>query len=312
MASPSIYNRRAFGRIWNLMDLPEEWPGYAILLRGDLDMDLVIEEDEIDEIDWIAFSESVGDLQEQTGVEPQDSKLGPKTLKSLAEFYRTSAPEVLKKVNDLAFQPAETPTSEPAGPPLLGRNAQERRICSLWNKYGGAIRQQALTQGVPTQIALAVFSVESGKAYDPATGLLIIRFEPHIFRRKGGPEIPWGRGGQKREWENFKNAYEANPEAALLSCSYGLPQLMGFNWRVTEHQKTSDMVLAFQRSCEEQVAGFFGFVEKNGLVSVIKNEDWRSFTRRYNGPGKVEVYSSRLIRAMKVIDVLRQDGAQFK
>ena len=53
MSSPSSYNRRALGRVWNLTDLPEEWPGYAILLRGDLDTDLVIEENEID---WRSFT----------------------------------------------------------------------------------------------------------------------------------------------------------------------------------------------------------------------------------------------------------------
>jgi len=72
------------------------------------------------------------------------------------------------------------------------------------------------------------------------------------------------------------------------------------------------MVLAFQSSCEEQVAGFFGFVRTNNLLRFIEREDWRAFTRRYNGPGNVDVYSGRLIRALKVIDSLHQDGAIFE
>ncbi|MFQ5882138.1 MAG: N-acetylmuramidase domain-containing protein [Candidatus Methylomirabilales bacterium] len=313
MSSPSTYNRRAIGKIWNLMDLPEEWPGYGILLQGDLDRDLVIDEEELNEIDWISFSEAVGDFQKLAGVTSKDSKLGPDTLKRLRDYYGLplASSGALKQVGDLTFLPAATPGSEPPGPPLVGRTAEERRICHLWNKYGAAIHRQAVRYNISTRVALAVFSVESGRAYDPATGLLIIRFEPHIFKRKAGREIPWGRGGQKKEWENFEQAFKVNGEATLLSTSYGLPQLMGFNWKATRHQSPREMVLAFQDSCEEQVAGFFGFVEKNHLFLHIRNEDWRAFTRRYNGPGNVDVYSGRLMRALHVVDALVQDGADF-
>src|SRR6266568_36208 len=87
MSSSATYNRNAIGKLWNLQELPTEWPGYAILLQGDLDSDLVIEPDELDGIDWIAFSEAVGDFQEQAGVEKPDSKLGPDTLKLFREKY---------------------------------------------------------------------------------------------------------------------------------------------------------------------------------------------------------------------------------
>lgn len=314
MSSPPTYNRRSIGKIWNLVDLPVEWPGYQILLKGDLDHDLAIDEEELDEIDWIAFSEAVRDFQQQAGLKPEDSKLGPISLERLREFYglSSSRPDVLKKLGDLILRPAEIPVSEPPGPQLVGHTPEERSVCNLWNSYGSVIYQQALNYRIPVETALAVFYVESKKAYDPATGLLIIRFEPHVFKRKSGREIPYRRGKQKAEWQNLETAYELNAEAALLSCSYGLPQLMGFNWSVTKHDNVQKMVVAFQRSCVEQVEGFFGFVEKNGLINFIVNEDWRAFTRRYNGPGNVDVYSGRLIRALKVIDILKQDGAKFK
>jgi hypothetical protein len=71
------------------------------------------------------------------------------------------------------------------------------------------------------------------------------------------------------------------------------------------------MVLAFQDSCEEQVAGFFNFVEQNGLVRFILSADWRGFTRRYNGPGNVEVYAGKLIQALKVVNTLKEAGARL-
>ncbi len=57
----------------------------------------------------------------------------------------------------------------------MGRTPGEKRICHLWNRYGKAIHQQGAAHGLSTRSALAVFSVESGKAYDPATGLRIGR-----------------------------------------------------------------------------------------------------------------------------------------
>ena len=95
-----------------------------------------------------------------------------------------------------------------------------------------------------------------------------------------------------------------------MSTSYGLPQLMGFNWQVTRHPGVRAMVLAFQDSCEEQVAGFFNFVAQNGLTPYILNADWRGFTRRYNGPGNVEAYAGGLIRALKVVNTPERGRGQ--
>jgi hypothetical protein len=267
----------------------------------------------LDRIDWIAFSEAVADFQERAGITPRDAKLGPITLRRLREAYGVAParPPILKRLGEMEFRPAAVPVSEPPGPPLVGRTPAARSVAALWNRYGAAIYRQAGACRLPVETALAVFFVESKLAYDPRTGLVIIRFEPHIFSRKAGQEVSWSRGGQPEEWRNLTQAYEVDADAALLSTSYGLPQLMGFNWPVTRHPGVRAMVLAFQDSCEEQVAGFFGFVEQNGLSRYILHADWRGFTRRYNGPGNVEAYSARLIRALKVVNTLKEDGARL-
>ena len=313
MGSAATYNRQALGKIWNLHDLPEEYPGYRILLQGDMDHDLSLEPEELDQIDWIAFSEAVEDFQERAGVTPPDGKLGPATLARLREFYGVAQPTttILKRLGEMEFRPATVPVSQPPGPPLVGRTPEERSVATLWNRYGAAIYRQAQAYRLPVETALAVFFVESKTAYDPQTGLVIIRFEPHIFRRKSGQEVAFSRGGQVDEWQNLARAFDLDQDAALLSTSYGLPQLMGFNWQVTRHPGVRAMVLAFQDSCEEQVAGFFNFVEQNGLIPFILNGDWRGFTRRYNGPGNVEAYAGGLIRALKVVGSLKQDGARL-
>jgi hypothetical protein len=313
MVSAATYNRNVYGKIWTLQDLPVEYPGYRIILQGDTSHDSAIEPGELDHIDWIAFSATVGDIQERLNIVPWDAKLGPVTLRRLREFYGMpgARTDILTSLGDLVFRPATTPVSEPPGPPLVGRTPAEKSVCNLWNRYGAAIYHQARAYRLPVATALAVFRVESGTAYDPRTGLVIIRFEPHIFRRKAGQRVAYSRGGQPHEWRNLARAYDLDPEAALLSTSYGLPQLMGFNWQVTRHPTVKAMVLAFQDSCEEQVAGFFAFVEKNGLGRYILKADWRNFTRRYNGPGNVAGYSERLRRALAAVSSLQENGARF-
>jgi len=313
MVSAASYNRQALGKLWNLKDLPEACPVYQILLQGDLDHDLSLEPEALDQIDWIAFSRAVGDFQAEAGVAPRDAKLGPVTLQRLREFYGVAPvqSEILKRLGEMEFRPATVPVSEPPGPHLVGRTPEERSLATLWNRYGAAIYRQARAYRLPVETALAVFSVESNLAYDPRTGLVIIRFEPHIFRRQVGQEVAFSRGGQQDEWGNLGRAYALDADAALLSTSYGLPQLMGFNWRVTRHGSVQAMVLAFQDSCEEQVAGFFNFVDQNGLVRFIQKADWRGFTRRYNGPGNVEAYAGKLIRALNAVNCLKGGGARL-
>jgi hypothetical protein len=313
MVSAAAYNRNALGKIWNLLDLPKEFTGYQILRQADLDGDLSVESGELDQIDWLAFSRAVGDFQQQQGLVPPDAKLGPLTLRRLRECYGLipDRPDVLRNLGDLVFRPAAAPVSEPPGPPLKGRTPAEKSVCDLWNRYGAAIYRQARTYGLPVAAALAVFAVESKTAYDLRTGLVIIRFEPHIFQRQAEPCVFYSRDGQQREWLNLVRAYDVDAQAALLSTSWGLPQLMGFNWRLTGHPSVQAMVLAFQDSCEAQVAGFFEFMARNGLGRYVLNADWRGFTRRYNGPGQVAAYSARLIGALKAVNSLQEDGARF-
>jgi hypothetical protein len=313
MVSAATYNRNAFGRIWNLSDLPREWPGYSLLLRGNQDNGPALASEALDRIDWLAFSGAVANFQDQENLLPRDAKLGPMTLQRLREFYAMTPAggEILTRLGDLVFRRAAVPVSPPPGPKLTGRSSAEKAICNLWNSYGAAIYQQARTFSLPVDAALAVFWVESNQAYDPRSGLVIIRFEPAVFRRKSGQSVSYSRGGQQDEWRNLARAHAVAAEAALLSTSYGLPQLMGFNWHVTRHPSLPAMIIAFQNSCVEQVAGFFAFVAQNGLVRPILQGDWRSFTRGYNGPGNVEEYSGKLIRALRVIYSLREGGARF-
>ena len=128
MISAAAYNRQALGKIWNLQDLPEKCPVYQVLVQGDLDHDLSLEPEELDRIDWIAFSKAVGDFQEGAGLAPRDAKLGPVTLRRLRESYGVAPvrSEVLRRLGEMVFRPAAVPVSEPTGPLLVGRTPEEK------------------------------------------------------------------------------------------------------------------------------------------------------------------------------------------
>jgi hypothetical protein len=215
--------------------------------------------------------------------------------------------EVLKTIGSLIFRKAAAPTAPPAIK-LNGRND----IANLWNNYGGEIARQAALNGIPTETALAVFSIEAAAgAYDAATGLITIRFEDRVFSKRSGLTCFARRGGQKAEWENLERNAALNFQAAIESTSWGLPQLMGFNYDVTPYPTSMAMVEAFQTSVVDQIKGFFQYVSKRGLIPYVHAQDWRGFTRLYNGKGNVDAYSAKLINALASVKAYKNAGAKF-
>lgn len=311
--SPWHYNQQSLGRRWHLIDLPIAWPGYQIIATTDVDDNLVIDHLEESYVDWFAFTQCVTQFQQEHSLTPIDGKLGPNTLKTLQRYYnREMAPSGQHSSNeqpslitlgpDFSLLPATHPTAEPNFLLPSSAHPTEQSIVNLWNHYGGAIIKAAKSFKLSIKTCLAVFQVESKKAYDPATGLILIRFEPHIFKRYTGKNVAALHKNQSNEWHSLQEAYALDAEAALLSTSYGLPQLMGFNWKVTTFNSVKEMVLAYQDDCEQQVLGFFEFVSKNNLISAIKDQHWAKFVSGYNGPGNVPVYTQRLNRAMQVVN----------
>lgn len=304
------YNHKALGKYWFLRDIPKQWDGYDVLAQGDYDKDKDVEGDERYAVNWVDFTSAVMSAQTEMGI-TSDGMLGPNTLRSLQNRYMEVRPEEpsntisfttrITTVGNVVFNRPEEPTASPSNQ-IVGRNYFEKVIANMWNNYGAAIVSEGNKYGIPIQTALAVFCVESKQAYDPKTGLVIIRYEPHIFTRKSGKTVSASRGGQSAEWINIKRAAEVDEEAAFLATSFGLPQLMGFNWEVTGLRSVFEVATEFQRSCRVQVKGFFDFVEKNNLTKYVLRGDWSTFTRYYNGPGQVEYYSGELRKALSVVN----------
>jgi hypothetical protein len=293
------YNRSRFGLGFTLRDLPLGWAGTQLLSSFDLDGDLALSKQELDAVDWSAFTAVVRDLQAEAGFSGAavDGKLGPDTLTVLKAQFAEAGPgaEVLLRIGDLELPAAEERIVPPSKAVSEHGPADKAAVARLWNSYGGAIVEHASASGVEPAVALAIFAVESKRAYDPTTGLVIVRFEPKVFlRRSNGRLVVSDHSSQLAEWQALETAYAINPKAALESASYGLPQLMGFNFGVTSHPDARSLLLAFQRSAREQVAGFFGFVTANKLAAAARAKRFVDFARRYNGIGKEALYGAKM------------------
>lgn len=166
----------------------------------------------------------------------------------------------------------------------------------------------------------AVARVEAGPlgAFQPVRGTLrpVILFEGHIFHRYAKPwvramawRLPsiiypswtkrWYTGTQLGEYNRFSTAFLLDADAAMQSCSWGLFQIMGFNYRACGFGSVGEFVDAMRRSASEHLMAFCMFIEADmRKLNAIRNRDWATFASFYNGPGyAMNQYDRRMAEA---------------
>ncbi len=166
------------------------------------------------------------------------------------------------------------------------------------------ITQLAHDFGLEERVVKTVFRVESaGSGFDATTGKIKIQFEPHIFKRNTGEVIENGVDVQSKEWIAFNAAFKINPEAAMLSTSWGLGQIMGFNHIQAGYKAVGDMVDNFKISEYYQAAGMLSFIRSNiKMYTALKNKDWATFALYYNGKNYHQFsYDIKLSAAYKAL-----------
>jgi len=157
----------------------------------------------------------------------------------------------------------------------------------------------------------AVVDVEaSGSGFLP-NGKPKILFEAHWFGKltqykynKSHANISsthWNRSlykGGVHEWGRLDQAIGLSRQAALQSASWGLGQVMGFNYRTCGYSNVEEFVDAMHESEGKQVEAMFAFIQKNKLIAPLNRKDWRSFAEKYNGPSfSANDYDGKLARA---------------
>ena len=144
--------------------------------------------------------------------------------------------------------------------------------------------------GIEPAMFLAFIEVESGgKGFDDLTGKILIQFEPSWFRKKVAyaPSGAWSVNKvdvQAKEWIAFNDAFKLNPDAAMESTSIGLPQIMGFHWKLLGYKSVGQMWDDFKKSEYHQILALARFIKSiPALYLAIKTKDFHSIACIYNG-----------------------------
>jgi hypothetical protein len=127
-----------------------------------------------------------------------------------------------------------------------------------------------------------------------------ILFERHIFRKQtegrfnaSAPDLsgsPGGYGLLSAQYDRLERAIALATQAglgaepALRSASWGLGQVMGFNFAAAGYPSAAAMVQAMVQGEDAQLLASVGFMVANRLDRALRARDWAGFARVYNGP----------------------------
>ena len=179
-------------------------------------------------------------------------------------------------------------------------------------------RRAAASLKVEIAAIKAVQEVETGgRGGFVRVGYPVILFEGHIFwsqlKKKGiNPENyvagnedilypQWTKKFYKQgiqEYERLERAKKINEEAALCSASWGMWQIMGFNYPACRCKNVFEFGTEMQLKEGTQLDLFITFLQTNGWDKYLRNKDWAEFARHYNGPAyKENRYDEKLAQA---------------
>lgn len=178
----------------------------------------------------------------------------------------------------------------------------------------------ALLLDVETAALKAVEEVETnGKGGFLPSGRPTILFEGHVFwsqlKKRGiNPERfsdgnedilypKWDKShykGGESEYDRLNRAREINKDAADSSASWGMFQVMGYNYNVCGEKSVENFVKMMSISELHQLLLSIRFIRSGGMLPSLQRKEWADFARRYNGPSYQENrYDEKLAAAYK-------------
>lgn len=177
----------------------------------------------------------------------------------------------------------------------------------------------ALDPKIPPALLHAFADVESGgrSGFGPS-GKPVIAYEGHIFRRltnhkhdktnpllsykyvsKAGSEWKKNNKDQGTAWTTLDAALALDHDAALQACSWGMFQLMGFNYESCGYDDVDSFVEAMKRSARGQLDAFIGFCKTtSGMIPAMATRNFQTMATLYNGSDYGD-YDQRIARAYK-------------
>lgn len=152
--------------------------------------------------------------------------------------------------------------------------------------------------GCDVEAVMAVAEVESrGGGFNP-DGSPKTLFEGHWFHKytKGKydashPHISypkWTKTHYGKTWQieqaRLNDAIALDKTSALLSASFGMFQIMGFNHGVCGFKTVTEFVNSMKKDENEQLMVFTQYILRSGLDDELRDLAWAKFARHYNGP----------------------------
>ena len=103
----------------------------------------------------------------------------------------------------------------------------------------------------------------------------------------------------KAEYERYLLAARIDEECAMLATSWGMGQVMGFNYKAAGYSNVKQFVNSMYASEKDQLLAMCNFIKSNSkMYNALKAEDWAGFARLYNGPGyEANKYDQKLKKA---------------
>ena len=171
----------------------------------------------------------------------------------------------------------------------------------------------AKTLGAEAAAVHAVASVESGgrTGFDAQNRPKIL-FETHHFRAnsKGAfntshPELtaPYKSklrkaSYKKDQWTVIRAAFALDPEAAVMSASWGMFQVLGENAKSCGWKTLDQFVTDMFYSEGQHMRVFLGFCKANNLTRYLVTKNWKSFASGYNGASYADnAYDTKMASA---------------
>lgn len=144
-----------------------------------------------------------------------------------------------------------------------------------------------------------------------------ILFEGHIFWRelekrgidpelhiKGNEDILYSKWTRKyykggiKEYARLEKAREINKEAADSSASWGMFQIMGFNYQSCGVSSLEEFIKYMHKDEFSQLVLTSNFLHKTKLYKFLQTKEWDKFAKGYNGPAyKENKYDIKLEKA---------------
>ena len=200
-----------------------------------------------------------------------------------------------------------------------GCNFAGKILNTMKNTFEGVdFKAVAQRIGVEPAAVRAVAEVETcGRGGFLSGGRAVILFEGHVFWRRlklyglnpvdymlGNEDIlhmEWTRRhyrGGIREYERLERAMKIHKQDALESASWGVFQIMGFNYEKCGCEDVHEFVERMGRNLNEQVDLWAEYMRHEGLDECLRRHKWSLFALRYNGKGyKVNRYDERISKA---------------